>query len=193
MKQNLQLKKIKDEVMACQKCPLYKTRNLPVIGQGDHEANVMFIGEAPGANEDRTGFPFCGRAGEILNRLLVSTNLKREDIYITNILKCRPPANRNPEKKEIEAYSPYLKKQIELIQPKLICTLGNFAATFIFEQYGLSEKIQGIGKIHGLLYKTNELSILPLYHPAVATYNANMFETLIEDFKKIKLNEIKKI
>jgi len=186
MKQSPQLKKIKDEVIACQKCPLYKTRNMPVIGQGNHEADIMFIGEAPGANEDRTGFPFCGRAGDILDSLLTSANLKREDIYIANILKCRPPANRNPEKNEIKACSPYLQKQIESIKPKLICTLGNFSTAFIFEQYGLSEKIQGIGKLHGLLHKTNGISIMPLYHPAVATYNANMIDVLKKDFQQIK-------
>lgn len=186
MERDKELKKIKNEVVICKKCPLYQKRILPVIGQGDHNADIIFIGEAPGANEDKTGFPFCGRAGEILDQLLSSIGLKREEVYIANILKCRPPANRNPEKTEIEACSPYLERQIKIIQPKLICTMGNFATAFIFNKYGLKKKVQGISKLHGLLQQTNELTILPLYHPAVATYNANMLEVLKNDFQQIK-------
>ena len=102
------LKKIKDEVLECKKCSLYKNRNYPVIGKGSHDAEIMFIGEAPGAQEDKTGHPFCGRAGEILDELLNSVSIKRQDIYICNILKCKPPLNRDPEVEEIKACSPYL-------------------------------------------------------------------------------------
>lgn len=186
MKQDDALLKIKNKVVNCQKCSLYKTRKIPVIGQGNHDADIMFIGEAPGANEDKTGFPFCGRAGEIIDQLLLSIGLNRKEIYIANILKCRPPANRNPEKNEIDACSPYLEKQIKIIQPKLICTMGNFATAFIFKKYGLVDKIQGISKLHGQLQQTDKITILPLYHPAVATYNANMFDVLKNDFQQIK-------
>jgi len=99
-----ELKKIRDEVLRCRKCLLYKTRTLPVVGQGNHQAKIMFIGEAPGYNEDKTGRPFCGRAGAVLNELLKSINLTREDVYITNLLKCRPPGNRDPEEKEIKIF-----------------------------------------------------------------------------------------
>lgn len=178
-----ELKKIKEEVIACKKCPLYKTRIYPVIGQGNHQARIMFIGEAPGFNENKTGFPFCGKAGKVLDELLDSVNIKREDIYITNILKCRPPGNRNPKSEEIRACVPYLERQIEIIKPKIICTLGNFPTSYILEKFGLKDKIQGISKIHGQIFNANGLKIIPLYHPAVAAYNATMKEILKTDFK----------
>ena len=181
------LKKIKDEVINCKQCLLYKTRNYPVIGQGNHQAKVVFIGEGPGASEDRTGRPFCGKAGKILDELLNSAGIKREDVYICNILKCRPPGNRDPQKEEVEACTPYLLRQIEIIKPKVICTLGNYSTAFILEKYDLGSKIQGISKIHGKVFKGTVpgqgLSLIPLYHPAVATYNPNMKEALKTDFK----------
>ena len=119
MKINPAMKKIRDQVVACQLCSLYKTRTLPVIGQGSHEAKIMFVGEAPGANEDKTGQPFCGRAGDILSELLESINLKREEVYICNILKCRPPQNKDPLKSEIIACTPYLYEQIKIIKPNI--------------------------------------------------------------------------
>lgn len=180
------LKKIKEEVIRCHKCSLYKRRTLPVIGEGNHQAKIMFIGEAPGANEDRTGRPFCGEAGKILDKLLESVNLKRKDVYITNILKCRPPNNRDPQKEEIEACVPYLLRQIEIIKPKIICTLGNYATTYILEKFGLKEKIQGISRIRGQILQANNFKIIPLYHPAVAVYNQNMEATLKKDFQKLK-------
>lgn len=182
-----QLKKIKYEILNCKKCPLYKTRKFPVIGQGNHQAKIMFIGEAPGSSENLTGVPFCGAAGKILDELLESVKIKREDVYIANILKCRPPGNRNPEKKEIESCTPYLKKQIEIINPKVICALGNFSTGFILEKYGLKDQIQGISKIHGNIFDpVNEggnLKIISFYHPATATYNSNMKEILKKDFE----------
>jgi len=181
-----ELRKIKNEVINCKKCPLYKTRIYPVIGQGNHRAKIMLIGEAPGASEDRTGFPFCGAAGKILDELLNSVGIKRKNIYICNILKCRPPANRNPKAEEIEACTPYLLRQIKNIKPKVICTLGNFSTAFILEKYGLKDKIQGIGKIHGKVFNSNSIKIIPLYHPAAATYNLNMKEILKNDFKILK-------
>ncbi len=178
---------LKKEVEKCRKCELWKTRINIVFGEGNPQTKIMFIGEAPGLNEAKTGRPFCGAAGKILDELLESAGIKREEIYITNILKCRPPENRNPQADEIEACTPYLEKQIEIIKPKVICTLGNYSTKYIFEKYGLKDQIQGISKIHGEIFKVKNLfqsiNIIPLYHPAVVTYNINMKETLKEDFK----------
>jgi len=182
-----ELKKIKEEVLKCQKCPLYKNRNYPVIGEGSHQAKIMFVGEAPGVQEDKTGRPFCGAAGKILDELLDSVEIKREDVYISNILKCRPPSNRDPQKEEIEACSPYLERQIEIIKPEIICPLGRYSMQFLMEKFGLENEIQSIGKIHGKVFKTKTilpgLFLIPLYHPATVTYNPNMKEILKKDFK----------
>ena len=188
------LEKIKKEVLSCKKCPLCQERinhgYQSVIGEGNHQADIMLIGEAPGLNEAQTGRPFCGAAGKILDELLEEIGIKREEVYITNILKCRPPENRNPKKEEIESCTPYLDRQIEIIEPKIICPLGNFATGYLLEKYGLKEQIQGISKIHGKVFEVKSLfgtlKIIPLYHPAVATYNINMKETLREDFKVLR-------
>lgn len=191
------LKKIKEEVLNCKKCPLYEERIrnkfYPVIGQGNHQAKIMFIGEAPGLQEAKTGRPFVGAAGKILDELLESIEIKREEVYICNILKCRPPQNRNPQKEEIEACAPFLERQIEVIRPKVICTLGNYSTAFIMEKYGLKDQIQGISRIHGKIFAMNALfgsiKIIPLYHPAVAAYNPKMLKILKEDFQILKENE----
>ncbi len=185
-----QLKQIKEEVINCQKCPLCRTRNLPVIGQGNHQARIVLIGEAPGASEDKSGRPFCGQAGRILDELLETAGLKREEVYICNILKCRPPQNRDPQKEEIVACTPYLEKQLKIIQPKMIGSLGNYATTYLLEKYDLSDKIAGISKIHGQSFEAETdfglVKIIPLYHPAVAVYNERMKETLKNDFKVLQ-------
>jgi len=178
-----ELRKIKEEVLNCKKCSLYKTRTYPVIGQGNHQAKIVFIGEAPGFNEDKTGRPFCGKAGKILDELLESAGIKRKEVYICNILKCRPPGNCDPDEKEIEACVPYLEKQIQIIKPKIICTLGNYSTGYILRKYNLEDKIQGISKIHGEIFSKDTIKIIPLYHPAVATYNSNMIEVLKKDMK----------
>jgi len=151
----------------------------------------MFIGEAPGFNEDKQGKPFVGQAGKIFDELLESVNLKREEIYITNILKCRPPANRNPTSEEIKFCTPYLEKQIEIIKPKVICCLGNFATEFIMKRFSLNKELQSISRIHGKIFSIstltqNNLKIIPLYHPAVATYDPYKIETLKKDFINLK-------
>ncbi len=185
------LKKIKDEVIRCRKCPLFKERiknkYYPVIGEGNHYTKIVFIGEAPGMQEAKTGRPFCGQAGKILDELLESAGIKREEVYICNILKCRPPGNRNPQTAEIEACTPYLEKQIEIIKPEVLCTLGNYSTGFIMKKYGLEAQIQGISRIHGKVFNADNLKIIPLYHPAVVAYNANMKETLKQDFKVLKM------
>jgi len=200
------LKKIKEEIVNCRKCPLYEERiknnYCPVIGEGNHQAKIIFVGESPGLNEARTGRPFCGAAGKILEELLESIKVKREDVYICNILKDRPPNNRDPQPEEIKACTPYLEKQIEIMSPEVICPLGNFATRFIFKKYNLEDQLEGISKIHGKVFEPQvtaediqnslfeqkrreikEVKIIPLYHPAVATYNANMKEVLKKDFK----------
>ncbi len=197
-----QLKKIKQEVLVCQKCSLYKNRIYPVIGEGNHQARIAFIGEAPGFSEAKTGHPFCGPSGKILDELLDSIGIKRQDVYITNLLKDRPPDNRDPEMEEIKACYPYLKKQIEVIKPGVICLLGRHSMRFLMKKFGLEKEIQPISKIHGQVFQSNKLlegvKIIPLYHPAVSVYNVNMRSVLMEDFqilKKIKqeTNNYKKI
>ncbi|KPJ73324.1 DNA polymerase [Parcubacteria bacterium DG_74_1] len=174
-----ELKKIKNDVLNCQKCPLYieraKSKFYPVIGEGSYQASIMFVGEAPGLNEAKTGRPFCGAAGKVLDELLESAGIKREDVYITNILKDRPPENRDPQPEEIKACTPYLERQIEAIKPKVICPLGRYSMKFLMEKFGLGNQLEGISKIHGKLFESNNLfqkiTIIPFYHPAVATYN----------------------
>jgi len=189
-KTDKKLAQIKEEVLKCQKCSLYKTRVLPVIGEGNHQAKIVLCGEAPGFNESKTGRPFCGNSGKVLDELLESVGIKRQEVYIANILKDRPPQNRNPQKEEIEACAPYLERQIEIIKPKIVGALGNYAATYILEKYGLKEKIQGISKIHGKVFEAKtsfgQIRIIPFYHPAVVVYNQNMKRELEKDFKILK-------
>ncbi|HDN85831.1 MAG: uracil-DNA glycosylase [Candidatus Omnitrophota bacterium] len=184
------LKKIEEEILYCRKCNLWRERKNPVVGEGSWEAKIMFVGEAPGANEDEKGIPFCGAAGKILDELLNTIGIKREEIYITNILKCRPPQNRNPKEEEIIACSPYLDRQIEIIKPEIICCLGNFSTFYIMKKFGLKGKIQGISRIHGKIFEESflfgSIKIVPLYHPAVATYNVNMKPLLKKDFEVLK-------
>lgn len=181
---------IKNKVLECKKCNLHKTRNNPVFGEGIFNANVMFIGEAPGKNEDKLGRPFVGRAGRIFDEMLGSIELKRENVYISNIIKCRPPKNRNPTKIEINMCSIYIDKQIELINPKVIVPLGRIAISYIFNKFGLP--FEKISRIHGRLYSfnnsLNNFKIIPIYHPASVIYNNKLKFFLLEDFKFIKQN-----
>ncbi len=194
-KRDEQLKKIKEELLESRLSPLYQYRienkYFPVVGQGNHYAHIVFIGEAPGKNEALTGRPFCGAAGKILDNLLESVGIKREDVYITNIVKDRPPGNRDPLPEEIEFYAPFLNKQINIIQPKVIATLGRFSMEYIMKKFGLVSELKSISQIHGHIFKTNLLSeeniitIIPLYHPAAAIYNQHLKTVLIEDFKSL--------
>src|SRR3990167_7466948 len=142
------LKEIKDEVVVLTASPLYgeriKNKYFPVIGGGNHSAEIMFIGEAPGENEAKTGRPFCGRAGKVLDELLVSVGIERRDVYVTNIVKDRPPGNRDPFPDEIAIYAPFLDRQIEIIKPKIIATLGRFSMQYVMSRYGLEEKLSSI-------------------------------------------------
>ena len=190
MTNNDSLEKIHQEALVCEKCPLCKTRTNAVPGQGNPKAKIFFIGEAPGFNEDQKGIPFCGAAGKILDELLESVGIKREDVFVGNILKCRPPGNRKPLKPEIDACTPYLDRQLQLIDPKVVCTLGNYATAYVFKKFGLEDKLEGISKIRGRVFETSSLlysfKIIPLYHPAVATYNANQLPELKKDFEVLK-------
>lgn len=185
------LREIKDRVLNDKNLPLYRERVkngvFPVIGEGSHFAKIMFVGEAPGKNEAQTGRPFCGAAGRILDELLESISIPREKVYITNIVKDRPPMNRDPLPEEIEAYSPFLDGQIEIIQPKIIATLGRFSMVYIMNKFGLNDQLDSISRLHGKILKTKtgygSVNIVPLYHPAVAVYNSNMKESLKKDFK----------
>ncbi len=189
-----QLRAIRDALVNLTESPLYEYRRrnnyYPVIGQGDHYADIMFIGEAPGKNEAEQGRPFCGASGRVLDELLESIELKREDVYVTNILKDRPPDNRDPLKTEIDLYAPFLERQIGIIQPKVIATLGRFSMEFILRRFGAFQSGQKISQIHGTVIKVRadygRASVLPLFHPAAALYNANQRETLEADFQVLK-------
>jgi uracil-DNA glycosylase len=184
------LKKIKEEVLDCKSCSLYDYRMannyFPVIGEGSHEAKIIFVGEAPGQNEAKQGRPFCGASGKMLSKLLESIDLKREEVYITNIVKDRPPDNRDPSDEEIKVYSPFLVRQIEIIKPRVVCALGRHSMKFIMENYGLLDKLDSISKIHGKVFETSIFKFVPLYHPAVAIYNSNMKKVLESDFQILK-------
>lgn len=188
------LNKIKDEVVNLKSSPLYEFRvqnkNLPVIGEGSHFAKIMFIGEAPGKNEALQGRPFCGASGRILDELLNSAGIKREEVYVTNIVKDRPPENRDPLPNEIEVYGPFLDRQIEIIQPKVLATLGRYSMTYVMNRYGLSFDLEPISRAHGKIYETElsygKVKVVPLYHPAVAVYNSHNIETLKKDFEILK-------
>ena len=184
------LKEIKDEVVVLTASPLYgervKNKYFPVIGEGNHSAEIVFIGEAPGENEAKTGRPFCGRAGKVLDGLLVSVGIERKDVYVTNIVKDRPPANRDPFPDEIEMYAPFLDRQIEIIKPKVVATLGRFSMQYVMNRYGLDWELDSISKIHGKVFEAKDFKLVPLYHPAAAIYNQHLLDTLKEDFKGLK-------
>ena len=146
----------------------------------------MFIGEAPGKNEAETGRPFCGASGRVLDELLESIDLNRENVYVTNILKDRPPNNRDPLKTEIDLYAPFLEEQIGIIQPKVVATLGRFSMEFILRRFGAFQASQKISQVHGTVIKVQTsyglASVVPLFHPAAALYNASQRDTLEKDF-----------
>lgn len=186
-----QIQNIKEEILNLKKSPLYKYRTenkyFPVIGEGSLDAKIMFVGEAPGRNEAKTGKPFCGVAGKVLDTLLSSVKLKRENIYITNIVNDRPQENRDPTAQEIKIYGLFLDKQIEIIQPKVIATLGRYSMDYIMKKFGLESEIVPIGKAHGKVYEAEAsygaIKIAVLYHPCVAVYNPTKIGELKKDFK----------
>ena len=188
-----QMRKIKDEIIGAKNSPLYdfriKNKYFPVIGEGSHYAKIMFIGEAPGRNEAETGRPFCGAAGKVLDELLQSIGIDRKEVYVTNIVKDRPPMNRDPLPNEIEFYASFLDRQIEIIKPEVIATLGRFSMAYIMNNFGLGAELKTITQIHGKVFTVptsyGEIKIIPLYHPAVAVYGTNK-EILKNDFAVLK-------
>ena len=188
-----QMRKIKDEIIAAKDSPLYeyriKNKYFPVIGEGSHTAKIMFIGEAPGKNEAEPGRPFCGSDGKVLYELLASIVINRKDVYVTNIVKDRPPMNRDPNPNEIEFYAPFLDRQIEVIKPEIIATLGRFSMAYIMNKLGLEAELKTITQIHGKVFTAQtsygSVKIIPLYHPAVAVYGTNK-DILKKDFKVLK-------
>lgn len=190
----LALKKIRDEILELKTSPLYEERiangMMPVIGSGSHTADIMFIGEAPGKNEAKTGRPFCGASGGVLDELLNHISLQREDVYITNVVKDRPTNNRDPKPEEIAVYGPFLERQIEIIQPNVIATLGRFSMEYVMKLFALDDAIQIISKIHGQKFVAEasygEITIIPLYHPAVGIYNRNLLPELKKDFEQLQ-------
>jgi uracil-DNA glycosylase family 4 len=171
---------IAKEIKTCTKCHLSRTRKNAVPGEGDREAEIMFVGEAPGYWEDTKARPFVGQAGQLLDNLLKEIGLERGKVYITNIVKCRPPNNRDPQPDEINTCIPYLFKQIELIKPSVICTLGRFAFKVLSEENRASITAQ-----HGKPYKKETFTIFPLYHPAAALHQPRLLDVLKEDFIKL--------
>jgi uracil-DNA glycosylase len=177
------LKVVYEEARGCVRCPLHTTRTTVVFGAGNADADLMFIGEAPGANEDRMGLPFVGQAGKLLDKLLGEIGLERSDVFIANTLKCRPPNNRDPHPNEIASCQDYLRRQVDLIEPVVICTLGNFSTKL------LREDTMGISRLHGReevrIVGTRAVRLYPLYHPAAALYTPSMLETLRADFHRL--------
>jgi len=178
-----QLVELYKEVRKCERCPLHATRTQTVFGAGNANADLMFVGEAPGAQEDLEGIPFVGRAGKLLSELLAENGLARDDVFIANVLKSRPPGNRDPQPDEIEACKPYLFRQVELIEPTVICTLGNFSTKLLTgSQTGIS-RVHGVPQVHQLGQRT--VQIFPIYHPAAGLRTPSVKDILREDFKKL--------
>lgn len=174
------LEEIHARIAKCTKCPLHESRTNPVPGEGPPDAKVMFIGEAPGAEEDKQGRPFVGPAGRFLTSLLEIAGLKREEVFITNIVKCRPPGNREPKPNEVEACKEYLLAQIAAISPKVICLLGSPALKTV-----LDPKLS-ISRVHGTPFRRQGILYVPLYHPAAALHRQDLKPALKEDFMRLK-------
>jgi uracil-DNA glycosylase family 4 len=172
-----------NEASVCEKCPLSTTRTKVVFGSGNADADLMFVGEAPGAEEDRQGLPFVGRAGALLTQLLEGIGLQRDDVFICNVLKCRPPGNRDPQPIEIESCQPYLFEQVRLIEPRVVCTLGNFATKLLTGSRTGISKVRGATQVHDLGGRT--VFVMPLFHPAAALRTPSVEDILRSDFARL--------
>jgi DNA polymerase len=172
------LSDVANQVRVCERCPLHRTRLNSVPGEGNPQSEILFVGEGPGFNEDKLGRPFVGNAGKFLDEMLNSINLDRTQVFITNIVKCRPPENRDPEDEEKAACLPYLEAQIKFINPKLIVCLGRHSMNYFLPGFKISE-------VHGQPKHRGDLYILPLYHPAAALHNGGLRQTLMDDFGRI--------
>jgi len=170
------LAELREHIGECRRCPLGETRTHIVFGVGREDADVMLIGEAPGRNEDLKGEPFVGAAGRVLDELLASIGMRRADVYIANILKCRPPGNRDPLSDEIETCTPFLRDQVRLVEPRVIVPLGNFATRFVLRTE------EGITGLRGTVRHAGGFTVLPIFHPAAALYDGSKHEALTADF-----------
>lgn len=179
MSSSERLDALKNSVEGCRKCPLADGRTNVVFGSGSPDAKVLIVGEAPGKNEDLQGLPFVGAAGKYLDELLALAGLNREDCYIANILKCRPPGNRDPRPEEIQACTPYLREQTRIINPEFIVTLGNFSTKFILKTE------QGITRLHGKVAQAGRFKVFPVFHPAAALYDSKKKVDLEDDFREL--------
>jgi uracil-DNA glycosylase len=177
--QDRALSDVRDELGDCRRCPLCQTRNTLVFGEGHPQAALVFVGEAPGADEDLQGRPFVGKAGQLLTRIIIAMGLQRQDVYICNILKCRPPGNRNPKPDEIAACEPFLVRQLQAIQPKVICALGTFAAHMLLKTEA------PISALRGRFHRYQEIPLMPTYHPAYLLRNPGAKKQVWEDIQKI--------
>ena len=173
------MSQLRGEAMDCERCELHATRNTVVFGTGNEGANLMFVGEAPGADEDQQGEPFVGRAGQLLTKIIEAMGFTRDEVYIANVIKCRPPGNRNPEPIEIETCEPFLLKQVELIQPKVICALGSFAAK------ALLRTDETISRLRGRFHDYHGAKLMPTYHPAFLLRNPQSKREVWEDMQKV--------
>jgi uracil-DNA glycosylase family 4 len=178
-----QLKSVYEEARGCVACSLHQTRTTVVFGSGNADADLMFIGEAPGANEDKQGLPFVGQAGKLLEKLLTEIGLQRADVFIANTVKCRPPGNRDPHPHEIESCQHYLFSQVRLIEPVVICTLGNFSTKLLREDNTGISRLHGQDEVRTIGPRT--VRLYPLYHPAAALYTPSTLEMLRADFHRI--------
>ena len=169
-----------EAIKGCHRCGLGDTRTNLVLGVGNERAEILFVGEAPGFHEDRQGVPFVGPAGQFLDQLLHSIGLRRDEVYIANTLKCRPPDNRDPQPEELATCTPFLFKQIELIRPRIICTLGNHATRILLKTS------TGISQLHGRLIRKGGLAFVPLFHPAAALHKPPLKSVLIDDFQRLR-------
>ncbi len=180
---------LKAEISTCSKCSLYKSRSRPVPGEGNLYSSVLFLGEAPGRVEDEEGRPFVGAAGKLLTKLIEEIGLRRENVFITNVVKCRPPNNREPKPEEIEACSYFTDRIISLVNPQLIMSLGNYAGYYLFELKG-GVRWLGISRMRGKVYKLVVLgsprAVIATYHPAAALYNPQLYNVLYEDFNLLR-------
>ncbi len=183
---SLSLEKLYHKTKNCQACPLWRSRTNLVFGRGNPQAPLMFIGEAPGKEEDLQGKPFVGAAGKLLEECLEKVNIPQDKMYIANILKCRPPGNRDPKPEEISACFPYLKQQIEIIKPRIICTLGKFSTQTLLNTS------QGITRLHGKTFKVEQGILIPTYHPAACIYKPFWKEEFLKDLEKVR-EELEKL
>ena len=174
------LDRVVEEIGDCKRCKLHRTRKHIVFGVGNPKARLMFVGEAPGADEDEQGIPFVGKAGQLLTKIIEAIDLKRSDVYIANIIKCRPPSNRNPDEDEMKTCIPFLEKQLRIIAPEIVCTLGNIATR------AMLDTDMGITKLRGRFHERSGIKVMPTYHPSYLLRDPSKKRETWEDMKKVK-------